>query len=140
MLKYLKKFVNLNFLNTRGKTFARLYKSDGNNKINSDFSEQSETKVEIISNKEDKFKNLKVKKPKTINIETTTTTEDIKITPYFSKAVSEKEKSHTNVSVSALITQKKAKTTKLKESRKKILEQKKNVIIENIKRELPKEL
>jgi hypothetical protein len=93
--------------------------------------------VEIVS--EQKTIKLKKQTPKTINIESSTT-EEIKIKPYFSTAVSEKAKSHTNISVSSLIEEKKSKTKKQKEDRKKQQEQKKTVIIENIKRELPKEL
>lgn len=80
----------------------------------------------------------------------------IRITPYFSKAVSEKEKSSANINISELVEaatgkkesfeqkQNKERIKKLKQkldaAKKQKAGKKIGVIMENIKRELPKEL
>jgi hypothetical protein len=137
--KYLSLVSRMNIFKTGVKQFARL---TGGNKpdINNQNVQKPQDHVEIIT-ETTRTKKLKKQTAKTINIESSSTvTEDIKIQPYFSNAVSEKEKSHTNISVSSLIEVKKSKSKQDKEERKKQQEKKKAVMIENIKRELPKEL
>jgi hypothetical protein len=77
----------------------------------------------------------------------------IQIRPYFHEAVSEKEKSYTSINVSQLMEEQGGKKKELTEEEikiqnrkqkilkaKKMKGKKKDVILENIKRELPKEL
>jgi hypothetical protein len=78
----------------------------------------------------------------------------IRISPYFSKAVSEKEKSVSSISITASIEEKEGKTQKqvsendLRSHKQKLASARKqkdqgrkiDVLVETIKRELPKEL
>jgi hypothetical protein len=117
------KQIRPNFLKIKFNNFAR-------------FGKQAEaSEVEIITNEKVKTKKLKSK------IETIEVEETIKIKPYFSQAVSAKEKSFTSVSVSGLIEDPKTSRSDKKEQMKKQkLAQKKGVALENIKRQLPNEL
>jgi lipoate-protein ligase A len=125
MLNFLK--IRPNFLKLKFNNFARFNNNADNNKISD---------VEIVP--QEKIKTKKIKsKPQTINVE-----EQFKIQPYFSQAVSSKEKSFTSISVSGLIEDPKGgKSAEKKEQLKKQKQsQKKQVAIENIKRQLPNEL
>jgi hypothetical protein len=114
------------FLKIKFNTFARFNRTD----------DVKVSDVEIMPNEKVKTKKIK-SQAKTIEIQ-----ETFKIKPYFSQAVSAKEKSSANVSVSGLIEDPKGgKSTERKEEmKKKKLDQRKNVALENIKRQLPHEL
>jgi hypothetical protein len=127
MLNILKKQIRSNFVKIKFNNFARFNKTEEADKI---------ADVEIIQQEKTKTKKLKAK-PQTINVE-----ETIQIQPYFSQAVSAKEKSFTSVSVSGLIDDPKGgKSVEKKEKIKaQKINQKKQVTLENIKRQLPNEL
>jgi hypothetical protein len=144
-LKIFKNFGNKKFfhLNTV-KNFARFtnYKSETLNNTKANGNNKEESVIEVIEQERtNKTFSKKTKKPaKTINIEETTS-ESIKIAPYFSDAVNIKDKSHTHVSLSSLIEDKRTKSKGAqKEEERRQSQKKKKVILENIKRELPSEL
>jgi hypothetical protein len=119
------KQIRPSFLKLKFNTFARMNQSN----------ETNASDVEVIPN--EKVKTKKIKTKQTIEVDTS-----FKIKPYFSQAVSTKEKSYSSVSVSGLIDD--PKGGKAKERREQLKKQKllqrKNVTLENIKRQLPNEL